>query len=275
MTKKHLSRKYFGVQAVLVMTMLALLSAGSAVWAEAQATDVADVDEEEAVVVTATRTKQEESKAPGQTEVITEAEIEASGAATVAEVLVGNGLVTYNTGGASGVVYVELDGASEKQTLVMINGVPVNSGAGSSVDLSYFPVTGIKRIEIAHGPLSALYGANALGGVVNIITDLTGAANQVTLTGGSNTYGKLNFAVQQPQYGLAAGGFTTDGHRENSATKTGYLMGQYDFWRNEQAELRLNFLYNIKDYESPGSTTSRSNDDGTKKIWPWTCWVEI
>jgi outer membrane cobalamin receptor len=259
--KKYLLPQLITIWLGLILT---LAFGGSAVWAEEKLA-VTEVYEEEAVVVTATRTKQEESKAPGQTEVITKEEIEASGAATVAEVLVSKGIVTYNTGGASAQVNVQLDGAKPEQTLVLINGVPANAGTGGTVDLSYFPTAGIERIEIAHGPLSALYGANALGGVLNIITDLTGeVANQATLTGGSDTYGQLDFTVKQPQYGLAIGGLTTDGYRTNSATKNCYLMGQYDFWRTEQKALRLDLLYNTKDYESPGSTTNTSTDDGTK-----------
>jgi outer membrane cobalamin receptor len=253
---------------IFAVTLLLLLSAEFGAWANATAPimDAADVYEEETVVVTATRTKQEESKAPGKTEVITEEEIEASGAATVAEALTGLGVLISSYGGASGSATVQLDGATAEQTLVLMNGVPVNSGTGGYVDLSYFPTAGIKRIEIVHGPLSALYGANALGGVVNIITDLTGTAvNQAALTGGSNSYSQLDLAVKQQQYGLAVGGFTTDDHRENSATKTGYLMGQYDFYRTDQAELRLNLLYNSKDYENPGSTAYPLISDSLRK----------
>jgi outer membrane cobalamin receptor len=260
-------KEYLGGKLLLTLTVITSMFLVAAVPVLAAEEEETSVYEEEAVVVTATRTKQQESKAPGRTEVITKEEIEASGAATVAEVLTNTGVVAYHTGGASGLVYAQLDGAEPEQTLVLINGVPVNSGSGGKVDLSYFPTAGISRIEIAHGPLSALYGANALGGVVNIITDLTGdTVNRATVTGGSNTYGQLDLAIQQQQYGFAIGGLTTDGHRTNSDTKNGYLMGQYDFWQTEQKELRLNFLYNTKDYESPGSVTYPSTiDNGTKK----------
>lgn len=218
------------------------------------------VYEEEEVVITATRTRQEASQAPGKTEVITKTAIEDSGAATVAEVFDNESLVTYNTGGAAGVVYMQLDGASPHQTLVLINGVPANTGTDGLVDLSYFPTAGIERIEIVHGPLSALYGTNAMGGVVNIITNLTGeAANQGVFTGGSHDYRQFGLAFIQSQFGLALGGRLTDGFQKNSETNTGYIMGQYNFWQDDPQKLRLNFTYNTKDFEIPCST-----DDGKK-----------
>jgi outer membrane cobalamin receptor len=248
--------------------VILLLILGSGVAAATSADDETGlpVYEEEEVVITATRTRQEESKSPGKTEVITKEEIEATGAATVAEVLQREGVVISAYGGASGSATVQLDGATAEQTLVLINGVPANGGTGGYVDLSYFPVAGVERIEVAHGPLSALYGANALGGVVNIITDLTGpVANQVSLTGGSNASGKIDFASEQSKYGFAFGGFATDGYREHSATKTGYFMGQYDFWQTMQKALRLNLMYNVKNYQSPGTDGSTSIDDGIQE----------
>ncbi|HYH05328.1 MAG TPA: TonB-dependent receptor [Bacillota bacterium] len=242
---------------VLVLMIILTLGGFSVMAAESEV----KIYEEEEVVITATRTKQAESQAPGKTEVITEAEVEASGAATVAEVLVGEGLVTYNTGGAAGAVNLQLDGASPAQTLILINGVPANAGTDGLVDLSYFPTAGIERIEIVHGPLSALYGANAMGGVVNIITNLTGKpASQGVFTGGSNSYGQFDLAIIQPRFGLAIGGRATDGYQANSGTNTSYIMGQYDFWQNDPQKLRLNFTYNTKDFEIP-----RSADDGKKE----------
>jgi outer membrane cobalamin receptor len=253
--------KYLGILAVT----LVLLLAGFAVWADAAmpTTDAADVYEEETVVVTATRTKQEESKAPGKTEVITKEEIEASGAATVAEVLADKGFVVSNYGGIFGSATVHLDGASAKQTLILVNGIPANTGCGGEVDLSYFPTTGVSRIEIAHGPLSSLYGANALGGVVNIITDLTSDVpiNQATLTGGSNKYGQLGMSFQQQSFGIAFGGLISDGYRTYSEAKDRFLMGQYDFIQNGQDNLTLNFMYKAKDNQVPGSLSWPMHDD--------------
>jgi vitamin B12 transporter len=236
------------------------IGASVAVWADESEIPVY---EEEEVVITATRTRQEESKAPGRTEVITKEEIEASGAATVAEVLQKEGVVISTYGGASGSATVQLDGTDAKQTLVLVNGIPANTGCIGEVDLSYFPTTGVSRIEIAHGPLSSLYGANALGGVVNIITDLTGKAhNQVTLTGGSNQYSRLAMAFKQEKFGVAFGGNYTDGHRARSATTNTFLMSQVDLIQNEKTNLIMDLLYKAKNNQSPGSLGYNPKEDG-------------
>jgi outer membrane cobalamin receptor len=244
-----------------LMISLALGSGSSAVaWADESELPVY---EEEEVVITATRTKQEESKAPGKTEVITKEEIEASGAATVAEVLQREGVVISSYGGASGSATVQLDGATAKQTLILVNGIPANAGCLGELDLSYFPTAGVQKIEIAHGPLSSLYGANALGGVVNIITDLTSDTplNQVTLSGGSNQYGQLGLTFQRNKFGIALGGRMSDGYRTYSKADNRFLMSQYDLVQNERDSLIFNFMYKAKKNQFPGSLTWLSNDD--------------
>jgi len=210
----------------------------------------------EEVVVTATRTEQEARMVPGKTEVITAEVIGTSGVTTVAEVLMKEGIVISSYGGASGTATVQLDGADATETLVLINGTPANTGCSGEVDLSYFPVAGIKRIEVSHGPLSALYGANALGGVVNIITDLTGETqSNVSISGGDFDTKDLGFTLQRERWGLAVGGSKTDGHRKRSATDKYYLLGQYDFIQSEDEYLSLYWQYLTKDSEVPGLET--------------------
>jgi outer membrane cobalamin receptor len=244
----------------LMISLAFGIGASVAVWADEPEIPVY---EEEEVVITATRTRQEESKAPGRTEVITKEEIEASGAATVAEVLQKEGVVISTYGGASGSATVQLDGATAKQTLILINGIPANSGCGGEVDLSYFPTAGVSHIEIVHGPLSSLYGANALGGVVNIITDLTSdlPLNQITISGGSNQYEQLGLTFQQSKFGFALGGRISDGYRTYSKADNRFFMSQYDLVQNEHDSLIFNFMYKAKKNQSPGSLTWLSNDD--------------
>jgi outer membrane receptor for ferrienterochelin and colicin len=104
-------------------------------------------------------------------DVIDEKRIAESGARNVAEVLQRVGGVQISSPNGTGKT-LTLDGVDGKYVLILIDGRPVNGQTRDAVDLSRLPVVAseIKRIEIVRGPMSALYGSEALGGVVNIIT---------------------------------------------------------------------------------------------------------
>ena len=85
-------------------------------------------------------------------------------------------------------------GASSNQTLVMVNGLPVNDPAspGGAANLANIPLDNVERIEIVRGPQSALYGSQAMGGVVNIITKTGSETPVTTLRVEGGTLGTLN-----------------------------------------------------------------------------------
>lgn len=216
---------------------------------------------DEEVVVTATRTEQSSSQSPGVTEVTTKEEIENSGKTTVAQVMADQAIPVASNGGVSGVAMVQLDGSSAEQTLVLVNGIAANTGCAGSVDLSGFPVAGIQRIETVHGPLSSLYGANALGGVVNIITDLTGAPQNESLLGiGSFNTRNLGFNLRQENWGFACGVNFTDGYRVRSQTDGNFLMAQYNFRDSEDEYLKLYFQAMNRTTQVPGRESWPSTD---------------
>lgn len=243
---------------MLIFGCLVLLSFNMSVFA-------ADYVEEE-LVVTSTRIENERATAPGTIEVITDEEIADSGAATVADVLRNNGMTLPSYGNVANAASVQMDGFSATQTLVLQNGVPLHTGNTGAVDLNNFSVIGIQKIEIVHGPMSVLYGTNALGGVVNIITDLTGE-NQtaVSILGGSNDTYRADFASKSNKFGLAVSGFKTNGEREYNAADGNNLLLQYDFFRNKQGYLILDYGHREKDSQTPGSLSWPSNSDENSK----------
>ena len=231
-----------------------LLAVVSPLWAEEGQTSDGTNTYEEEITVTATRTGQNESTSPGTTEVIGKDEAESANSQTVADAVTDQGITCPSNGGASAVASVQLDGASASQTMVMLNGIPLNEGSTGQVDLNFFPMAGVEKIEIAHGPLSALYGANALGGVVNIITDLTGTPSQtVTLGGGSFQNRIVGLELRENQWGLAAGGNWSTGYRTHSDTVSGYFSGQYDLWEQGKEYVRLHGLFLSREADIPGS----------------------
>jgi len=127
----------------------------------------------EPVVVTATRVETPIEEIASSITVIHSEEIERKQKISVLEVLRGlPGLDVVQTGGMGGTTSIFLRGANSEHTLVMIDGVEVNDpiSPGRSYDFAHLTVDNIERIEIIRGPQSTLYGSDAIGGVINIIT---------------------------------------------------------------------------------------------------------
>ena len=128
--------------------------------------------------------------------------------------------VTVNQNGAfGGNASVRIRGASNDQTLVLIDGVPVNdpTGTGGGYNFAYLDTDTIERIEVLKGPQSTLWGSDAIGGVVSITTKrpTEGLSGTVfgeygsfnTLRGGAS----ISNANEIGDFRLAATGLTTDG----------------------------------------------------------------
>lgn len=237
-------------------TLLLLLSSFFLIFTNVWADETNNETTDEEVVVTATRTEQTSSQSPGVTEVTTKEDIENHSAATISEAVAGNGVPVTSYGGSSGTASIMLDGSAPEQTMVLVNGVSVNTGTTGAADLSYFPTVGVQKVETVHGPLSALYGANALGGVVNIITDLTGTPqNRFSVSGGSFNTRSLGLELQEKNWGIAAGGNFSDGFRARTGNNSNFLMAQYDFSDDPDQYLKLYLNYMAKFTEIPGSIT--------------------
>ncbi len=127
----------------------------------------------EEIVVTTSRFEEKVKESPTSVTVITREEIEASGARTVIEVLRSvPGLDIVQTGAFGGIASCFLRGAKSEYTLVMIDGVEVNDpiSAGRGFNFAHLQTAGIEQIEIVRGSQGILYGSDAIGGVINIIT---------------------------------------------------------------------------------------------------------
>lgn len=123
--------------------------------------------------MTGTRTKESSQRSTVRTDTVTREEAERRGARNVAEALAGEPTLQVNPqaydylGSPSGVQMQGLDG---DRVLVLEDGERVIGDTGGVIDLAQLPLTDVERIEYVVGPTSSLYGTNALGGVINIVT---------------------------------------------------------------------------------------------------------
>lgn len=128
---------------------------------------IQDLDE---VIVTATRTVRQLSSLPLPVTLISKEQLQKTGVIRLDETLnEQTGIITVTD--ESGFSGVQIQGIASDYVLILINGVPLVGRSAGNFDLSRLTVGNIKQIEVVKGPSSSLYGSEALGGVINIITE--------------------------------------------------------------------------------------------------------
>jgi iron complex outermembrane receptor protein len=141
-------------------------------------TEKADSKKTEVIAVTGTRIKRVDMNVAAPLTILGKEEIQATGKQTVTDIVkalpaaIGNSVTTTTTnGGGNGSGNIALRGLDSSSTLVLLNGrrLPLDAG-GSSPDLNSIPVAAIERIEVLQDGASAIYGSDAIAGVINIIT---------------------------------------------------------------------------------------------------------
>lgn len=144
----------------------------------------------EPVVVTATRVEQRVSDTLSDVSVIDREQIEAAGQSTLTELLARQpGVQMSGNGGAGASVDYFIRGSDSRQTVVLIDGVRVGSGSSGTAALQYLPLSQIERIEVLRGPASAVFGADAIGGVIQIFTRRGDDGLQGEVFAGGGSYG--------------------------------------------------------------------------------------
>ena len=156
------------------------------------ADSVADSDVER-IEVTGSRINRTDMETASPVTVISADDIKRGGFQSVQEILnvqptaAGMSLGATSNNGSGGKATVNLRGMGVQRTLVLLNGrrmVASGTGADSSVDLNTIPVSMIKNIEILKDGASAVYGSDAIAGVVNIITKTDFEGTELTVDGG-------------------------------------------------------------------------------------------
>jgi len=174
----------------------------------------------EEIVVTASSLPETVQATPAAVTVITKKDIDERAARDVADVLRAvPGLVLARSGSPGKATSLFTRGAASTQTLVMWNGIVLNNPYFSGYDWGRFSTAGVQQIEVVRGPFSALYGSEAMAGVVNVLTTPRNSGVHGDLESGS--HGLRNAMVDAAFAGetlTAAGDYehrTDDGFNPN------------------------------------------------------------
>ena len=144
----------------------------------------------EPVLVTATRTPQKASDVISDNVTISAEDIALSGQTSLVELLQKQRGIEISTNGGPGTTAsVFMRGAANNQNIVLIDGVRVGSSTTGGATWSSIPLSQIDHIEIVYGPLSSFYGADAIGGVIQIFTKKGSGAPRLTASAGIGSYG--------------------------------------------------------------------------------------
>lgn len=238
----------------LILTLISLTSHG-----QESALDTVSIDE---IVITATQTEVLKSRIPVSITTVDSAAIASSGRTSLLSAITGRvpGLFVTQRGvsgygvaeGGSGQISVRgLGGSPNTQVLVLVNGHPQFMGLMGHPLPDTYVSADADRVEVVRGPASILYGSNALGGVVNIITR---RQEQEGLHGsGHLSFGTHNSQGYAGQIGYRKKGFSTlvsvnhdrtDGHRGDSSAfwiTNGYISASYEISRHLKADAYFSF----------------------------------
>jgi vitamin B12 transporter len=170
-------------------------------------------------VVTATRSAKPVGDVVSDVTIIDKEMIERSGAAGLADVLARvPGVEFYRNGGVGNQTDVLLRGGDSKHTMVLVDGVRVDSQSTSGgATWSSIPLSQIDHIEVVRGPSSAVYGSGAVAGVIQIFTKKGGEVFSPSISYGYGTFNtqKLDIAMSgmagQFDYSLGVSGASSDG----------------------------------------------------------------
>jgi vitamin B12 transporter len=223
----------------------------SLVLAQAAGAQQPPIFEGNETVVTAGRIPQRLSDTLRDVIVITARDLENAGQLTLGQVLqLYGGVEMSSNGGPGSASAVFIRGANSAHSLVLVDGMRLQSATTGTTALENIPVSEIDRIEIVPGPVSGLYGSDAIGGVIQVFTRSGRYSPGASMAAAVGSYGtgslnaSLSGAAGDTWYTVAGGWLETTGF---SATKPSVPFGQYnpdkDGYRNANFSAKLDHRF--------------------------------
>jgi outer membrane cobalamin receptor len=262
---KFINRKGVKMKKLIFLLIGLLLSMG----ARAEETSEATAGEKtyllEPIIVTATRYPEHLRNIPAHCTLLSSSKLKNFNCLSLGEVLrkFSSGEMT-SSGSLGQVQTFSLRGHSSSQVLFLLEGRKLNYLCNGIFNLSDLPLTNLDRVEIVRGPLSSVFGANALGGVVNLIPSppLKKSFSASVLYGSENTsISTLSFASGIGNFRFDSGleRKQSEGHRENSDYSALFFHSTFFYRLNPSTDLKLYLSTQNDDLGLPGPVPDPSS----------------
>ncbi|MCC2658039.1 MAG: TonB-dependent receptor [Panacagrimonas sp.] len=228
------------------------------------------------VVVIGTRTPQERNLAPAGVVVIDQEQIRSSGASHITEVLRLTSFVQvndlYGDGSRATVDARGFGDTANANTLVLVDGRRLNNTDITPADLNSIPLKDVERIEILQGSGGALYGDQAVGGVINIITRTPGKRTYaIEADGGSyDAFGvRARLGDRIGDFGWRLSGETreSDNYRDHNDTRYGNVLGRVD-WNHARGLVFAEAGMTDEDLLTPGALFADDVREDRRQVLP-------
>ncbi len=249
------------------------------------------VSERHEVVVTATKLEVPARQVASSMTIFAAEALERSKKATLAELLAETATVSLvQNGGPGATASLFIRGANSEHSLVLVDGIELNDpmNPSRSADLAYLTLENVERVEILRGPQSPLYGSDAMGGVVNILTRQGSGKPRLTLSSSAGSYRTLStraeFSGSTSGLGFSLGlqHWTTRGvssassfylgNSEKDASRNLSLSGRLSFHLRENVE--ADFLIrstlaklDVDNYGGPYGDDPNNTQDYRRLLW--------
>lgn len=213
------------------------------------------------VIVTATRSAQSLVTTPSSISIITSEDIEQSGATQLIEVLNSQASIQindlYGTGSRASISMRGFADNAKTNVQILVNGRRLNNPDLAAADLSGISLKDVKQIEIIQGSAGTLFGDQAVGGVINIITKTSeNSSTFVQVEVGSYNKRNIRASISDKKgnlsYRLSAENLTSDNYRKHNEQNYQNILGRIDY-KNKVAHVFVDYQVINEELELPGS----------------------